>query len=190
MELSAEIIVRSVMSNAQKELEDGHGSSTDYDSIMSSPLELHNLVLLMWVCNYEGEAIEPKLFTQNNIRELCLNTKCHCDPYDIKIMSDYEVCLMFKKNVTFGSVARDLMSVEDCMGIPVVITVIILGRNKVRAILYVRERHRRTLKGKIQEDKELEKKLGQIAREKGKLEKDMQEYYGKQRFGEIGREFD
>ena len=36
---------------------------TDYDSTGSSP-KLHKLVLLMRVSNYEGEAVEPELFTQ------------------------------------------------------------------------------------------------------------------------------
>ena len=41
-------------------------------------------------------------------------------------MSGHEVCLTFKKEVTLGLVVGDLMSVEDCMGIPMVITAVIL----------------------------------------------------------------
>ena len=43
------------------------------------------------------------------------------------------------------------MSVEDWMGVPVVITVVILGKNKVRAILEARERHRQEIREKSQE---------------------------------------
>ena len=51
------------------------------------------------------------------------------------------------------------MSVEDWMGIPVVITVIILRRNKVRAIVEARDRHRQSLREKVFEgDKGLMKK--------------------------------
>ena len=65
-ELSAEVIVDAVISSAQREMDDEHSSSTDYNSINSNP-ELHKLVLLMHVSNYEGGAIEPELFTQSNI---------------------------------------------------------------------------------------------------------------------------
>ena len=123
-ELSAEVIVDTVISSAQREMDDEHGSSTDYNSINSCP-ELHELVLLMHVSNYEGGAVEPKLFTQSNIRELCLSSKGHYDPHEINILSNHEACLTFRKTVTLGLVAGDLMSVEDWMGIHVVITAII-----------------------------------------------------------------
>ena len=46
MQSSAEIIVDSVIRSACRELDDEQSSSTDYESIHSSP-ELHKLVLLM-----------------------------------------------------------------------------------------------------------------------------------------------
>ena len=157
--LSVEVIMDTVINSVQREMDDGHGSSTDYDSISSSP-ELHKLVLLMHVSNYEGEAVEPELFTQSKIQELCLSSRGHYDPHEIEILSNHEVCLTFKKNVTLGLVAGDLMSVEDWMGVPIVITVIILGRNKIRAILDARERHRQSLKEKTYEEgKEVEERL-------------------------------
>ena len=51
----------------------------------------------MRVCTYEGGAVDPKLFTRSNIRELCLGYKGQYDPYDIEVMSNHEVCLTFKK---------------------------------------------------------------------------------------------
>ena len=136
------------MGSVQREMDDGHGSSSEFESISSSP-ELHKLVLLMQVCTYEGGTVDPKLFTRNNIRELCLGCKGHYDPYDIEMMSSHEVCLTFKKELTLGLVAGDLMSVEHWMGVPV-ITVVILSKNKVRAILEVRERHRQETREKSQ----------------------------------------
>ena len=163
-ELSAEVIVDTVINSAQREMDDGHGSSTNYDSISSSP-ELHKLVLLMHVSNYEGETVEPELFIQSKIWELCLSSRGHYDPHEIEILSNHEVGLTFKKNVTLGLVVGDLMSVEDWMGVPIVITVIILGRNKIRAILDARERHRQSLKEKTYEKgKEVEERLGEIGR--------------------------
>ena len=52
------------------------------------------------------------------------------------------------------------MSVEDWMGVLIVITVIILGRNKIQAILDARERHRQSLKEKTYEEgEEVEERL-------------------------------
>ena len=141
-------------------MDDEHSSSTDYNSINSSP-ELHELVLLMRVNNYEGGVVEPELFTQSNLLELCLSSKGHYDPHEIDILRNHEACLTFRKTVTLGLVAGDLMSVEDWMGIPEVITVIILGRNKVRAILEAREKQRQSLKEKTHvEGREVEEGLG------------------------------
>ena len=57
-------------------------------------------------------------------------------------MSNHEVGLTFKKEVTLGLVDRDLMAVGDWMGVPVIVTLVILGKNKVRAIFEAREKHR------------------------------------------------
>ena len=180
-EISAELIVGTVISSAQREVEDGQGSSTDYDSIGSSP-KLQKLVLLMCVSNYEGEAVEPELFTQGRIRELCLSSRGHYDPFEIEILSNHEACLTFKENVTLGLVAGDLMLVEDWMGIPVVIMVIILGRNKVRAIVEARERHRQSLKEKVYEgDKGVDEEMRRIDREKDQSEWNPSDYAEKQK---------
>ena len=47
-----------------------------------------------------------------------------------------------QKEATLGLVAGDLMLVEDWMGVPVVLTVVILRKNKVRALLEARKKHR------------------------------------------------
>ena len=180
-ELSAELIVNTLINSAQREMDDGQGSSTNYNSISLSP-ELHKLVLLMHASNYEGQAVEPELFTQSKIWELCLSFRGHCDPYEIEILSDHEACLTFKKDVMLGLAAEDLMSVEDWMGVPVVITVIILGRSKIWAILDARERHRQSLKERTYEEgREDEEGLKQMDREKDKLEWEVQDYAGRQK---------
>ena len=180
MQSSAEIIVDSVIRSAHRELDDEQSSSTDYESIHSSP-ELHKLVLLMRICHYEGEPIDLEFFTQNNIRELCISTKGHYDPFNVEIMSEYEACLTFKREVTLGMVAGELMSIEDWMGVPVVITVLILGRNKIGAILEARERHRQTVRQKeIENEGNLHIRDRELEKEKVKLEQEIQEYSGKQ----------
>ena len=178
---SAEVIVDAAIRGAHRKLDDEQGSSTEYDSINSSP-ELHKLVLLMRVCRYEGEPIESEFFTRSNIRELCNSTKGHYDPYEVEIMSEYEACLTFKRDVTLGMVAGDLMSTESWMGVAVVITVRILGKNKVGAILEARERHRQTMREKeLENEGSLHTKDRELEKEKARLERENQEYSGKQK---------
>ena len=180
-ELSMELIVNTVINSAQREMDDGQGSSTNYNSISLSP-ELHKLVRLMCISNYEGQAVEPELFMQSKIWELCLSSRGHCDPYEIEILSDHEACLTFKKDVILGLVVGDLMLMEDWMGAPVVITVIILGRSKIWAILDARERHRQSLKERTYEEgREDEERFKQMDREKDKLERELWDYSGRQK---------
>ena len=139
-------------------------------------------MLLVRICHYEEEPIDPELFTRNKIRELCNSTKSHYDPFDVEVMSEYEACLTFKREVTLGMVAGELMSIEDWMGVPVVITVLILGRNKIGAILEARERHRQTVRQKeIENGGNLRIRDRELQKEKVKLEQEIQDYSGKQR---------
>ena len=97
-------------------------------------------------------------------------------------MSEYEACLTFKREVTLGMVAGELMSIEDWMGVPVVITVLILGRNKIGAILEARERHRQIVRQKeIENGGDLCVRDRELQEEKVKLEQEIQDYSGKQR---------
>ena len=97
-------------------------------------------------------------------------------------MSEYEACLTFKKDVMLGMVVGDLMSTENWMGVPVVISVIILGRNKVGAILEACERHRQTMREReLEKEESLYTKDRELEREKVKLEQKIQEYSEKQK---------
>ena len=96
-------------------------------------------------------------------------------------MSEYEACLTFKREVTLGMVPGELMSIEDWMGVPIVITVLILGRNKVGAIVEAREKHQQTVRQKeIENEGRLRIRDRELEEEKVKLEQDIQEYSGKQ----------
>ena len=181
MQSSAEIIIDSVICSACCELDDEQSPSTDYELIHSNP-ELHKLMLLVQICHYEEEPIDPEFFTRDNIRELCSSTKGHYDPLNVDIMSEYKACLTFKREVTLGMVAGELMSIEDWMGVPVVITVLILGRNKIGAIIEARERHRQTVRQKeIENEGNLHIRDRKLEKEKVKLEQEILEYSGKQR---------
>ena len=113
---------------------------------------------------------------------MCNSTKSHYDPFDIELMSEYEACLTFKREVILGMVVGELMSIEDWMGVPVVITVLISGRNKIGAILDAQERHRQTVRQKeIENGGNLCVRDRDLQEEKVKLEQEIQDYSGKQR---------
>ena len=92
-------------------------------------------------------------------------------------MSEYEACLTFKREVTLGMVAGEHMSIEDWMGVPVVTTVLILGRNKIGAILEAHERHQQTVRQKeIENGGNLRIRDRELQKEKVKLEQEIQDY--------------
>ena len=89
--------------------------------------------------------------------------------------------MTFKNEVTLGLVAGDLMSVEDWVRVPVVITVVILGKNKVRATLQARERHRQEMREKFQEMKsEVRRQLERSLDEEDRSKSNIEGYYCKQ----------
>ena len=66
------------------------------------------------------------------------------------------------------------------MGVPVIVTVVILDKNKVKAILGARERHGQEVKEKSQEkESEARRQLERLIDEEGKLKLDVEGYYGK-----------
>ena len=66
------------------------------------------------------------------------------------------------------------------MGVPVVIMVLILGRNKIGAILEARKRHRQTVRQKeIENGGNLHVRDRELQEEKVKLEWEIQDYSGK-----------
>ena len=74
------------------------------------------------------------------------------------------------------------MAVGDWTGVPVIVTVIILSKNKVRAILDAREKYEQEVREKSQEkESEVRRWLERSEDEKDRSEPDVGEYYGKQR---------
>ena len=59
------------------------------------------------------------------------------------MLSTYEACLAYKENVIITDLAIKLMAVETWIGLPVVITAVILNRDKADQIILVREQGRK-----------------------------------------------
>ena len=52
-----------------------------------------------------------------------------------------EICLTYKQGITLGHVAGELMAIESWMDFPILVTVVIIKRSKVDAIVEARQKH-------------------------------------------------
>ena len=66
-------------------------------------------------------------------------------------MSLHEICTTYRHGVSLGQVAGELMVIESWGDLPILVTVVIIKRSKVDAIVEARQKYR-----KGQRDKELE----------------------------------
>ena len=74
------------------------------------------------------------------------------------------------------------MSVENWMGVPVMVTVVILSKNKVRAILAARKRHRQEIREKSKErESKVRRQLERSVDKEDKSKPNVEGYYDKQR---------
>ena len=80
------------------------------------------------------------------------------ETYAIELLSPHEICITYRQGVSLGQVAGELMAIESWMDFPILVTVVIINRSKVDAIVEARQKYRKEQKD--QELKNLEK-LGQ-----------------------------
>ena len=90
------------------------------------------------------------MLTETTFRELCQCANSGHEPYAIEILSPHEVCITYKQGVPLGQVAGELMAIESWMDFPILVTVVIIRRSKVDAIVEARQVH-----WKEQKDEEL-----------------------------------
>ena len=170
---------------------DGHMANAMADS----PMEFHSLVepmlnplvLLLHVETLDGSPLPEKFFTIPNCCDLSI--KCgEEEPYKVELLSTYEACLTYKENVIIADLAIKLMAVETWIGLPIVITAVILNRDKVDQIILVREQGRKEKEVKanarlaaMQEEQEaLKCKLNQVSDKETLLMEDITSYVTKQ----------
>ena len=114
------------------------------------PVQVNNMVLLVWIEHVDGRPMGPEIWTEAAFKELCQCTNSSHEPYAVEIHSPHEICIAYKQGVPLGQVAGDLMAIESWMDFPILVTVVILTRSKVDAIVDARQKHRQA-----QTDKEL-----------------------------------
>ena len=131
---------------ATNEMMDHHGT----DMTVASPKEFHSLgkptlnplVLLLHVETLDGSLLPEKFLTILNCHDL--SNECREEePYKVELLSAYEACLTYKENVIIADLEIRLMAVETWIGLPIVITAVILNRDKVDQIILVRQQGRK-----------------------------------------------
>ena len=93
----------------------------------------------------------PDVLTESTFRELCQCIHSSYEPYAIEILSPHEICITYRHGVSLGQVAGELMVIESWGDLPILVTMVIIKRSKVDAIVEARQKYR-----KGQRDKELE----------------------------------
>ena len=125
---------------------DGHGtynlvvSPTEFHSLGEPPL--NPLVLLLRVETLDGSSLPEKFLTMSNCRDLSIECGEE-EPYKVELLSAYEACLTYKEDVVIAELAIKLMAVETWIALPVVITAVILSKDKVDKIIQVQEQSRK-----------------------------------------------
>ena len=170
---------------------DGHGtdnpvvSPTKFHSLGEPPLNL--LVLLLHVETLHGSSLSEKFLTVSNCHDLSIECGEE-EPYKVELLSAYEDCLTYKEDVVIMELAIKLMAVETWIALPVVITAVILSKDKVDKIIQVREQSRKDKEMKandrlaaMQEEQDaLRYRLKQATTKETQLMEDITSYVAKQ----------
>ena len=114
-------------------------------------VQINSMVLLVRIKHVDGRPMGPDVLTESTFRELCQCIHSSCEPYAIEILSPHEICITYRHGASLGQVARELMAIESWGDLPILVTVVIIKRSKVDAIVEARQKYR-----KGQRDKELE----------------------------------
>ena len=168
--------------NSNASWEDDHFSKVD------EPVPVNPMVLLVRIEYVDGRPIEPDILTETSFRELCLYVNSSYEPYAVEILSPHKICITYRKGVSLGQVAGELMAIESWRDFPIQITIVIIKRLKVDSIVEVRQKYRHEKKD--HELKELEKlkqgqydlqeEFEQMAAQKSTLKQQMVEQDAKQ----------
>ena len=169
----------------------GHGT----DNPVVSPTKFHSLgepllnllILLLHVETLDGSSLPEKFLTMSN----CCNLSIECaeeEPYKVELLSAYEACLTYKEDVVITELAIKLMAVETWIMLPVVITAVILSKDKVDKIIQVQEQSRKDKEMKanhrlaaMQEEQDaLKSRLKQATNKETQLMEDITSYVAKQ----------
>ena len=125
---------------------DNSNVSGSEDTPTDTNITINSMVLLVRIEHVDGRLTEPEISTEATFKELCKYTNSSHEPHAVEILSPHELCLTYEQGVVLGHVAGELMTIESWMDFPVLVTVFIIERSKVDAIVKARQDYRQNQK--------------------------------------------
>ena len=131
----------------------------------------------------------PEVLTESTFRELCQCINSGYKPYAIEILSPHKICITYRHGVSLGQVAGELMAIESWGDLPILVTVVIIKRSKVDAIVEARQKYRKEQKDRELKDLEklkqgqydLQEEVEQVVAQKETLKQKILDHDAKQR---------
>ena len=127
----------------------------DNFSETNKTVQNNSMVLLVRIEHVDGRPVGPEVLTEFTFRELCQCINSSYKPYAIEILSPHKICITYRQGVSLGQVAGELMVIESWGDLPILVTMVIIRRSKVDAIVEARQKYRK--ESKDRELKDLEK---------------------------------
>ena len=161
----------------------------DNFSETTETVQINPMVLLVRIKHVDGRPMGSKVLTESTFRELCQCINSSCEPYAIEILSPHEICITYRHGVSLGQVAGELMVIESWGDLPILVTVVIIKRSKVDAIVEARQNYRKEQRDRELEDLEklkqgqydLQEEVEQVAAQKETLKQKILDHDVKQR---------
>ena len=156
----------------------------DNFSEASETVRINSMVLLVRIEHVDGRPVGPDMLTESTFRELCQCIHSNYEPYAIEILGPHKICVTYRHGVSLGQVAGELMAIESGGDLPVLVTVVIIKRSKVDAIVEARQKYQKEQKDRDLKDLEmlkqgqcdLHKEVGQVAAQRKALKQRMQDH--------------
>ena len=147
-------------------------------------VRINSMVLLVRIKHVDERPVGPDMLTESTFRELCQCIHSSYEPYAIEILSPHKICVTYRHGVSLGQVAGELMVIESWGDLPVLVTVVIIKRSKVDAIVEARQKYRKEQRDRDLKDLEmlkqgqcdLHEEVGQVATKKETLKRRMQDH--------------
>ena len=160
----------------------------DNFSETNETVQINSMVLLVQIEHVDGRPVGPDVLTESTFRELCQCIHSSYEPYAVEILSLHKICITYRHGVSLGQVAGELMVIESWGDLPILVTVVIIKRSKVDAIVEARQKYRKEQKDRELKDLEmlkqgqygLHEEVGQVATQKEALRQKMLDHDVKQ----------
>ena len=124
------------MASNEVSMENRNASGSEDTNVTLNPV-----VLLVRVEHVNGRPIEPEVLTEATFKDLCTYTNPFHTPHAVEIPSPHKLCLTYIQGITLSDITGELMAIESWMDFPILVTVVIIKRSKVDAIVEARQKH-------------------------------------------------